>query len=122
MSSTWESPALSMSRGSGGWRSAGRGAGPSPGGRLRHLPDRRGVHQATLGPQGVEASLQFQSGTLAKVPLEQLAIVPDLLDDVVAPLRIDPQHGSDLPRGTEQALDVGVRIVHVLVHIGRGKS
>src|SRR5262249_7760160 len=47
------------------------------------LPDRRGVLQAALGPQIVQAAVDFQHRAGTDVALEAFAVIPDLLDDVV---------------------------------------
>ena len=46
------------------------------------LPDRRGVHQAALVPQAVQAALEAER---LQVGVEALAVVADLLDDVERP-------------------------------------
>src|SRR5215475_11227691 len=69
----------------------GCGSGAPPERRAPALADRRGVLQAALGPQPVEPSLDLERRAHAEVALEALAVVPDLLDDVVDPLFVDPQ-------------------------------
>src|SRR5215813_6184780 len=67
--------------------------------------DRRGVLQAALGPQPVEAALDLERRAHAEVALEALAVVPDLLDDGVDPLLVDPQCLAHARRHAEDALD-----------------
>src|SRR5215468_6174222 len=69
------------------------------------LADRRRVLQAALGPQIVQAAVDFQHRAGTDVALEALAVVPDLLDDVVDPLLVDPQRLAHARRHAEDALD-----------------
>src|SRR5215813_11377195 len=45
--------------------------------------DRRGVLQAALGPQHVEAARDLERRALTDVALEDLAVVADMLDDAI---------------------------------------
>src|SRR5215471_3337095 len=49
---------------------------------------RQGIHQAALGPQTIEATRQLERAACADIALIALAVVPDLLDDVVGPLLV----------------------------------
>ncbi len=77
------------------------------------LPQRRGVHEATLGPKSIEAAFEPKGRVFAKMALENLTVVAHLLDDssgpgliqaqALAQARVDPEQpprtsGSSLPR------------------------
>src|SRR5690349_12154225 len=53
--------------------------------------DRQCVHLAALAPQRIDAALELQCRALTDVALVDVAVVPDLLDDVVEPLLAQPQ-------------------------------
>jgi len=52
---------------------------------MKPSPQWRGVHEAALGPQGVEAALQPKGCVLAKMALEYLTVVAHLLNDASGP-------------------------------------
>src|SRR5581483_6844719 len=56
------------------------------GGGSPALADRRRVLQAALAPERVEATLQLQGRLRAHVALVDVAVVPDLLDDLIGPV------------------------------------
>src|SRR5471032_2607092 len=70
--------------------------------------ERRGEQQAALGPQLVLAALELQRRAHADRALVALAVVPDLLDDVVGPVVADPHHLAELALDAQQAADFGV--------------
>src|SRR5215218_7858164 len=82
------------------------------GGRERRghpaLPDRRGVLEAALGPQLVQAAVDLEGRLRAEVAVEALAVVTDLLDDGVDPLLVDPQGLAHAWCHAKDALDGGV--------------
>src|SRR5205814_8417388 len=51
--------------------------------------ERDRVHQPAVGPQRILAALELQPCVLADIALEAVAVIPDLLDDVVHPLLVD---------------------------------
>src|SRR5688572_27117604 len=81
------------------------------------LPDRRGVLQAALGPQLVQAAVDLERRLRAEVAVEALAVVTDLLDDGVDPLLVDPQRLAHAGRDAEDALDGGVVALKHLVDV-----
>src|SRR5215470_17483856 len=83
------------------------------------LADRRRVLQAALGPQIVQAAVDFQHRAGTDVALEALAVVPDLLDDVVDPLLVDPQRLAHARCDAEDALDAGILALQHLVDVLR---
>src|SRR4051812_38329274 len=82
--------------------------------------DRRGVLQAALGPQRVQATLDLERAAHADVAVEALAVVTDLLDDVVDPLLVDAERLAHARRRAEDALDGGiVALQHLVDVLGR---
>ncbi|MNQ77655.1 hypothetical protein D3C85_925390 [compost metagenome] len=65
----------------------------------------------------IQAALDLQRTALAHVALEALAVVAHLLDDVVGPLLVQPQVGAAAGRDAQDALDVGVGALGLLVHV-----
>ena len=65
---------------------------------------RRGVQQAAVGPQRVDAALEPERG---EVPLEDLAVVPDLLDDLVGEVDRQPETGIERRRLPSSPVDLG---------------
>src|SRR5690606_8596269 len=72
------------------------------------LAHRRGVDDAAVLVLRIEAALQADRRVGADELLEDLTVVADLLDDVVGPLVVDPQHLAHVPFGPEQAVDVRI--------------
>src|ERR1700743_1213759 len=87
-----------MGRAPLGWR------GPS----LTILLERRREEQAALGPELVAAALQLERRAHADGALVALAVVPDLLDDVVGPVVGEAHHLAELALDAEQAANVAV--------------
>src|SRR5215831_11253378 len=69
------------------------------------LLERRGVHQAALGPEPVEAPLKLQGARLAHVALEDLAIIAADLDGLRQPFVVQAEPRAELAGRPEQALD-----------------
>src|SRR5688572_7522850 len=69
------------------------------------LADRRGVLQAALAPQLVDAAVDLEQRARADVAVKALGVVTDALDDVVDPLFVDPQRLAHARRDAEDALD-----------------
>src|SRR5262245_2643204 len=86
------------------------------------LADRRGVLQAALGPQRVLAAGDLERRALADVALEHLAVVTDLLDDVVDPLLVDAERLAHARRDAEDALDGRVVALQHLVDVLGGDA
>src|SRR3954447_20457848 len=70
--------------------------------------ERYRVHQAAVGPQRVLAALELEGRVLADIALEAVAVVPDLLDDVVHPLLVDADRLAVARCDAEEALDGGI--------------
>ena len=51
----------------------------------------RRVHQAAVRPQGIEPAFNSKRGVDADVALENLAVVPDLLDDIIGELLVQSE-------------------------------
>src|SRR5512138_2919447 len=79
------------------------------------LAHRRGVDDAAVLVLRVEAALEADRRAGADELLEDLAVVADLLDDVVGPLVVEPQHLAHVPLGAEEPVDV--RIAGALGHL-----
>src|SRR6187455_1011102 len=78
-------------------------------------PDRRGILQTALRPKLVEAALDLERRALADIALEALAVVADLLDDVVDPLLVDTGRLAHAGRDAQDTLDAGVIALQHLV-------
>src|ERR1043166_694503 len=78
--------------------------------------DRRGVLKPALGPEPVQATCDLERRALPDVLLEDLAIVPDMLDDAIGPVLGQSELLAVVPFSAEQALDVRVGRLHRLVH------
>src|SRR6188508_2639458 len=81
------------------------------------LADRRRVLQAALRPQLVQAALDLERAAGADMLVEALAVVTDLLDDVVDPLLVDPERLAHARRDAEDALDRRVLALQHLVDV-----
>src|SRR3954454_13837523 len=62
----------------------------------RRSPERDGVHQAALGPQGVLTTLQLQRAAHPDVALIDFAVVADLPDNVEGPGIVDAHQPAEL--------------------------
>src|SRR5580704_10749615 len=83
-------------------------------------PKRNRVHQAAVGPQRVLAALELERRVDANIALEALAVVPDLLDDVVHPLLVDTDGLAVAWRDAQEALDGRIVALQHLVDVLRG--
>src|SRR5689334_10543817 len=89
---------------------------------LLFLPDRRGVLDAALVPEVVEASGDLERRVRAHVALVDLTIVASALDDLHRPDVVEADGLAELTFGAEQALDVGVGRLQHLVDVGAGHA
>src|SRR5579875_2973973 len=64
---------------------------------------RHGIHQATMGPQGVEATLEAKRCLEPDIALEDFAVIADLFDRVVCPAIGKPQLLAEPFIGAEEA-------------------
>src|SRR6516162_847569 len=83
------------------------------------LSDRRRVLDAAFAPQVVETTRDLERRALANVLVEDLAVVPDLLDDVVDPLLVDTERLAHAGGDAEDALDGGVVALQHLIDVLR---
>src|SRR6266508_6180335 len=83
----------------------------------RGLPNRRRVLQPALGPQRVLAAGDLERRALADIALEALAVVTNLLDDVVDPLLVDAERLAHARRRAEDTLDRRVLALQHLVDV-----
>src|SRR5258708_30193889 len=81
------------------------------------LPNRRSVLQAALGPQLVQTAVDLEDRALADVALVALAVVTDLLDDVVDPLLVDAERLAHAGGDAEDTLDRGIVALQHLVDV-----
>src|ERR1700730_7514251 len=88
-----------------GYRPRAKCPGAHPG---YNSPDRRGVLQAALGPQRVEAALDLERRAFADVALEHLAVVADVAHDAHHPVLGEPELFAVVALGADQLLDVGI--------------
>src|SRR5690242_21840801 len=86
------------------------------------LPDRHGVLQAAVLPQRIQAALDLERRPHADVALEALAVIADLLDDVVGPLLVDAERLAHPGRHAEQTLDAGIVALQHFVDVLRGDA
>src|SRR5919205_4168777 len=85
----------------------------------RCLADRRRVEQTALAPKLVQAASEMKRRFLADITLEALAVVTDLLDDLVRPIWIDLELLAHIAFDPEHPANFRVRalcldLVHVL--------
>src|SRR6476660_4022538 len=84
---------------------------------------RRGVHQAALGPQVVDAARQRHRRLRPEVAFEAFAVVADLLDDPVGPCGIETEELAGVLRDAEEALDARILVARLLlVDVGLRQS
>src|SRR6185312_523264 len=88
----------------------------------RRLPqsllERDGVHQATLGPGGVEPALQLERAGLADNALEDLAVIAGRLERLLHPFVVEPEPRAEIAGYAEQALHGRRARLRHLVDIG----
>src|SRR6476659_8523961 len=84
---------------------------------------RRGVHQAALGPEVVDAARQRHRRLRPEVALEAFAVIADLLDDPVGPCGIQAEELAGVFGDAEEALDARVLVARLLlVDVGLRQS
>src|SRR5436853_325831 len=74
--------------------------------------------QAAVLPQSVLPAAQAEACLLSKVPLEDLAVIPDLLDRLIRPIRREAVFLAQVVADAEQALDLRDLALLHLVDIG----
>src|SRR5262245_16203748 len=82
------------------------------------LLERDGVHQAALGPGGVEPALKLQGAGLADIALKNLAVIASGLDRLLHPFVVKPEPRAEVAGGAEQALHGRRLRLRHLVDIG----
>src|ERR1700756_4067699 len=82
--------------------------------------DRHRIHQAAVGPEIVETTVEFELGVLAKGAVEDLAVIADQLDLVIGPFLVEPERLAHARSDTQHALDVGIVALHHVVDVLRG--
>src|SRR6185295_7378677 len=82
---------------------------------LRSSADWRRILQPALAPEFVEAASEPERRLLADVAFEALAVIADLLDDVVGPVLREPSHLTHLVFDAEHAPDF--RILGFPLHV-----
>lgn len=75
------------------------------------LANRDTVLQAALDSNGILAAFDFQPRALAKVSLEALAIVADVLDNANDPVSREPDGLTEFALGAEKSLGLGIILV-----------
>src|SRR6201991_2790241 len=83
------------------------------------LADGRSVLQPALRPEIVQPAVDLEDRAHADVAVEALAVVTDLLDDVVDPLLVDSERLAHARRRAEDALDGGVLALQHVVDVLR---
>src|SRR5476649_227006 len=78
--------------------------------RRTRLPSahRRRDHRAALGPERIDAAAELERRALAEIALEALAVIADLLDDVVGPLLVEAEDLAVAVDHAQEALHVEV--------------
>src|SRR3546814_4394894 len=84
--------------------------------------ERPRIQRAALGPLLVHTAIQLERAALADVTLEALAIIADLLEDVVAPLLVDAEVLAHARGDTQDALDVRVVALQLVIDVLRGDA
>src|SRR4051812_23558799 len=85
---------------------------------VRVSPERRREQQAAVLPQSVLSAAQAEPRTFAEMPLENLAVIPDLLDRLIGPVGREAVLLAEIVADAEQALDLGHLALFHLIHIG----
>src|SRR6267378_3098722 len=83
------------------------------------LAQRRRVHQSTLAPQAVQAALEAER---LEVRVEALAVIADLLHDLVGPLVVHAEQRAQVAARAGEALDRRVRAFCLRVDVLRVES
>src|SRR5215469_17090681 len=79
------------------------------------LPERRREHQPAILPQRIRAALQAEGRFRPDIAGEDLAIIADLLDDVIGPVLREPHLLAEIVADTEEPLHF--RVWRILAHI-----
>src|SRR5947208_7326113 len=80
------------------------------------LAQRRSVHQSALVPQAVQAALEAER---LEVRVEALAVITDLLHDLVGPLVVHAEQRAQVAARAGEALDRRVRAFRLRVDVPR---
>src|SRR5690606_14193892 len=83
------------------------------------LADRRGVRDATVAPQGVQAALKTDRCRRTDVALVGFSVVTSELDDVVGPGIVEAERRTEFAFNAEEALDGRIVGAELLFNIGR---
>src|SRR5215831_16674378 len=86
----------------------------------RASADRRCVLQPALGPQCVQSARDLERRALADVALEHLAVISDMLDDAIHPILGQAELLAERTLDPEQALDLRIVGLHLVVDIRLG--
>src|SRR5580704_15286977 len=65
--------------------------------------------EAAIAPQPVEAARQAERGRLPHIALIDLAVIPDLLDDLIGPIGLEAELLAEIVADAQEALDLGIR-------------
>src|SRR6202034_1595052 len=84
------------------------------------LAYRRRVLQAALHPQRVQPARNLQRRPLAEIPLEALAVIPDMLDDSIGPVVGEAERFAVLAFGAKEPLRLRLVGFLLFVHIRFG--
>src|SRR5437879_6035166 len=80
------------------------------------LAQRRSVHQSALVPQAVQAALEAER---LEVGVEALAVIADLLHDLVGPLVVHAEERAQVAARADETLDRRVRAFRLRVDVTR---
>src|SRR5689334_1679090 len=80
----------------------------------------RRVHDAALGPQGVQPTRNLERRALPDIALEHLAVVADVLEDAIAPVLGEAELLAECILRAEQTANVGILGLELLVDIRLG--
>ena len=86
------------------------------------LLKRRRVHQAAVGPQGIQPAFDFEWRVDADIALEHFTVVADHFDDVVGPLLVQAEGFAVAGAHAEETLDFGVFAVQHLIDVFGGDA
>src|SRR4051812_21127146 len=67
-------------------------------------PERWGIHQAAVSPQRIQAARHSERRFRAEAAVEDLAVVPDFLDDARGPARVETEAVGDARLEPEESL------------------
>src|SRR6516165_6922146 len=92
---------------------------PCPTPKPLYSADRHCVHQPAVGPQIVEAALEFELGVLAQRAIKDLTVIADQLDLVIGPFLVEPERLAHAGSDAEHTLDVRLVALQLLVDVFR---